>query len=107
MTELYATETHRGLIITWIGEDLTNVSALSIVFSSQSGSARFVGAGTFGAAVVSNVNGVVQSVVTYNPAAGDVVVGNVGDWTVQVKATFLDGTIDFSKPGTIHILALV
>jgi hypothetical protein len=105
MTSLYATETHRGLVITWTGTDLTGVlgSSLVVYFFNKQTRRWFQGGGTCSNPVISTVNGRVQSDFNYAPAAGDVAVGNIGEYQIQVKATFGDTTIGYSVPGTVTI----
>jgi hypothetical protein len=105
MTSLYATETHRGIAITWVGTDLTGVlgSGLIVYFFNKQTRRWFAGGGVCSNPVITTVNGVVQSAFTYSPAVGDVAVANIGEYQIQVKATFGDSTVDYSVPGTVTI----
>jgi hypothetical protein len=106
LTTLYATETHRGLVITWTGTDLTGLAgaALSCVFKNRKDGRWFAGAGSFSAPVVTSPGTAqVVSSTNYTPNPTDMVVANIGEWSVQLKATYGDASIDYSVPGTVTI----
>lgn len=102
---LYATETHDGLAVVWVGTDLTGLpgTALKMQFRNPRTGVTFQGTGTFSAPVVTTVGGVVQSAMNYSPSVTDVAVSNIGEWQVQLLGTFGDATTRYSVPGVVTI----
>lgn len=106
MASLYATQTDRGLTISWTGTDLTGVlgTAIRVAFYSKTDKTGFIGGGACSNPVITNP-GTAQVVSTFNytPAAADIAVGNIGEWVVQCKATIGSG-IAYSTKSTLEIL---
>lgn len=88
--------------------DLTGLSGnnLSVVFNGPGG--RFTGTGAFSTPIVTPNADPTKTVSTFNytPSAADVAVGRVGEFNLQFKATYLDGTTDFSTFGLLELLPL-
>lgn len=107
MASLISGQTHRGLAVTWkqtpdpnsLDEDLSTSTARVAIFRKADGSARYVATG----ACTLNGTGAVAPQFNYLPSSADFTALGVGEWMISFKATFNDGTIDYTKPAAIEI----
>lgn len=107
MASLISGQTHRGLSVTWkqtpdanaSDEDLSASTARQAIFRNAAGQ-RYVGTGT--SALIGT--GAVAPQFNYIPSGADYAVLGVGEWFISFKATFNDGTIDYSLPAALEIL---
>jgi hypothetical protein len=101
VTPLFVGETHKPLSVTFLDDsgaalNLTGAT-LSVRFSGVSGSASFLGGGSF------SITNAAAGLFTYTLVAGDV--ATPGTWQLQFKATYGDATVSFSDPIPLEVLA--
>lgn len=79
------------------------------MFSSVSGGGKFTGTGTFTTPIVTVNPDPTKTVSTfiYTPSASDVAANRAGEFRLQFKVTYLDGSTDYSTPGVLELLPLI
>lgn len=111
MATLIVGQTHRGLSITWNKDSSGAIEDLSLVVPATGFQAiflragfRYVGTGTFALLNGGNTQGLPN--LSYVPSAGDyaaTALGWVGEWTLWIKATWPDTTVDFAGPALVTL----
>lgn len=109
MATLISGQTHRGLAVYWKqtpdnnspDEDLSTSTTRQAIFNKKDGT-RYVGTGSS----TLNGSGAVSPQFNYIPSTADyAALGAPSEWFLSFKATFADGTIDYSLPAAVEIVA--